>query len=161
MTQFEFNNLMCKYMSSPDTFDLIPPLILQARSEHLHLLVVTENFTSKDGSHRPVIMPIEGRNMILCVTDFNSPRNISFETDRAEIYIEGFLEGLIDNGYDGIVFAQEEQVLGIEWEDLFPEMKSRLPKSIMPAYKTDIRGMVVNEAKVGPNDPCPCGSGKK
>lgn len=66
---------------------------------------------------------------------------------------------VIENGYDGIVFAQGEQVLGIEWEDLFPELKRfKVPAS---SYKTDIRGMVVNEAKPGPNDPCPCGSGKK
>ena len=172
MTQFEFNNLMCKYMSSPDDFEKIPPLILQARSEHLHLLVAYEDFTSKDGTHMAVIVPLEGREMILCATDYNSTMPVDFETEIAETKIEGFLEDLIESGYDGIAFAHGGQVLGIEWEDLFPGMKSRLPKAKAsshktntqePAstYKTDIRGMVVNEAKPGPNDPCPCGSGKK
>ena len=95
MTQFEFNDLLCKYMSSPDTFDLIPPLIMQARSEHLRLQVVHEGITSKDGSHTAVIVPIEGRNMILCATDMRSYSFINFETEVAEVNIEGFLESLI------------------------------------------------------------------
>ena len=96
-------------------------------------MVAYEDFTSKDGTHMAVIVPIEGREMILCATDYNSTMPVGFETEIAETGIEGFLEGLIESGYDGIVFAHGGQLLGIEWEDLFPEMKSRLPKAIASA----------------------------
>lgn len=43
-----------------------------------------------------------------------------------------------------------------EWED---NLSAERRKEITKAYR--VSGIVVNENKVGRNDPCPCGSGKK
>lgn len=59
--------------------------------------------------------------------------------------------------YKNMVAAGADWLYGLEeWNDIFtPERQQEL-------YKEQKRSTtVVNEAKVYPNDPCPCGSGKK
>lgn len=59
--------------------------------------------------------------------------------------------------YKNMVAAGADWLYGLEqWNDIFtPERQKEL-------YKEQKRSTtIVNEAKVYPNDPCPCGSGKK
>ena len=59
--------------------------------------------------------------------------------------------------YKNMVAAGADWLYGLEeWNDIFtPERQKEL-------YKEQKKSTtVVNEAKVYPNDPCPCGSGKK
>ena len=59
--------------------------------------------------------------------------------------------------YKNMVAASADWLYGLpEWNDIFTEEKQK------ELYKEQKRSTtVVNEAKIYPNDPCPCGSGKK
>ncbi len=59
--------------------------------------------------------------------------------------------------YKNMVAAGADWLYGLpEWNDIFDEEKQK------ELYKEQKRSTtVVNEAKIYPNDPCPCGSGKK
>ncbi|MBP9995960.1 MAG: SEC-C domain-containing protein [Lachnospiraceae bacterium] len=59
--------------------------------------------------------------------------------------------------YKNMVAAGAEWLYGLEeWNDIFT------PEKLKELYKEQKRSTtIVNEAKVYPNDPCPCGSGKK
>ena len=59
--------------------------------------------------------------------------------------------------YKNMVAAEAEWLYGLEeWKKIFDEDK------LQELYKEQKRSTtVVNEAKIYPNDPCPCGSGKK
>ncbi|MBR6237577.1 MAG: SEC-C domain-containing protein [Lachnospiraceae bacterium] len=59
--------------------------------------------------------------------------------------------------YKNMVAAGADWLYGLpEWNDIFTEEKQK------ELYKEQKRSTtVVNETKIYPNDPCPCGSGKK
>ncbi len=59
--------------------------------------------------------------------------------------------------YKNMVAAGADWLYGLsEWNDIFDEERQK------ELYKEQKRSTtVVNEAKIYPNDPCPCGSGKK
>ena len=59
--------------------------------------------------------------------------------------------------YKNMVGAEADWLYGLEeWEPIFDEEKRK------ELYKEQKRSTtIVKEAKVFPNDPCPCGSGKK
>ena len=59
--------------------------------------------------------------------------------------------------YKNMVAADAEWLYGLEeWKEIFDEDK------LKELYKEQKRSTtVVNEPKIYPNDPCPCGSGKK
>lgn len=59
--------------------------------------------------------------------------------------------------YKNMVAAEAEWLYGLEeWKKIFDEDK------LQELYKEQKKSTtVVNEAKIYPNDPCPCGSGKK
>ena len=59
--------------------------------------------------------------------------------------------------YKGMVEAKADWLYGLpQWKEIFSEEK------LDELYKEQKRSTtVVKEAKVYPNDPCPCGSGKK
>ncbi len=59
--------------------------------------------------------------------------------------------------YKNMVAAKADWLYGLEeWNDIFSEEKQK------ELYKEQkLSGTVVKEKKIGRNDPCPCGSGKK
>ena len=59
--------------------------------------------------------------------------------------------------YKNMVAAKADWLYGLEeWNDIIPEERRK------ELYKEEkLSGTVVKEKKVGRNDPCPCGSGKK
>ena len=59
--------------------------------------------------------------------------------------------------YKNLVAAEADWLYNLEeWDSIFDEEKRK------ELYKEQKRsGTIVKEAKVYPNDPCPCGSGKK
>ena len=59
--------------------------------------------------------------------------------------------------YKNMVAADAEWLYGLEeWKEIFDEDK------LKELYKEQKRSTtVINEPKIYPNDPCPCGSGKK
>lgn len=59
--------------------------------------------------------------------------------------------------YKNMVAARADWLYGLEeWNDILSEDKRKV------LYKEEkLSGTVVKEKKVGRNDPCPCGSGKK
>lgn len=59
--------------------------------------------------------------------------------------------------YKNMVAAKADWLYGLEeWNDILSEDKRKV------LYKEEkLSGTVVKEKKVGRNDPCPCGSGKK
>ena len=75
--------------------------------------------------------------------------------------------GLIENIYDGIQRPLEEIVRRVFLvriktnEDIKRERVAKETGANAGGDKTVRRQPVVKKIKVGPNDPCPCGSGKK
>lgn len=63
----------------------------------------------------------------------------------------------LDKLYKNMVAAKAEWLYGLEeWDNLLSEEKRK------ELYKEQKKsGTVIKEKKVGRNDPCPCGSGKK
>ena len=61
-----------------------------------------------------------------------------------------------DNGFVEEVTTESNQWTGEEWKEIFDEDK------LKALYKEQKNSQtVVNAPKIYPNDPCPCGSGKK
>ena len=77
------------------------------------------------------------------------------ETMDAETVVNlGFDKELL---YKNMVAAQADWLYGLpEWNDIFSEEKQKELYKEQKASQT-----IRKEAKVYPNDPCPCGSGKK
>ncbi|WP_313339068.1 SEC-C metal-binding domain-containing protein [Sedimentibacter sp.] len=74
-------------------------------------------------------------------------------TEDSEIKAEFDFEKLLWNMHD----AKAEWLYGMkEWEGIFDEEKRKQIKKDYNRSK-----IVINENKIGRNDPCPCGSGKK
>ncbi len=74
-------------------------------------------------------------------------------TEDTEIKAEFDFEKLLWNMHD----AKAEWLYGMnEWEGIFDEEKRKQIKKDYNRSK-----IVINENKIGRNDPCPCGSGKK
>lgn len=76
--------------------------------------------------------------------------NLSLES---EINVEFDFEKLLWNMHD----AKAEWLYGLEeWDNIFDEERRKQIKKDYNRSK-----IVVKETKIGRNDPCPCGSGKK
>jgi len=74
-------------------------------------------------------------------------------TEDSEIKAEFDFEKLLWNMHD----AKAEWLYGMdEWNNIFDEEKRKQIKKDYNRSK-----IVINENKIGRNDPCPCGSGKK
>ncbi|NYB74558.1 SEC-C domain-containing protein [Sedimentibacter hydroxybenzoicus DSM 7310] len=74
-------------------------------------------------------------------------------TEDSEIKAELDFEKLLWNMHD----AKAEWLYGMdEWNNIFDEEKRKQIKKDYNRSK-----IVINENKIGRNDPCPCGSGKK
>lgn len=74
-------------------------------------------------------------------------------TEDSEIKVEFDFEKLLWNMHD----AKADWLYGMdEWSNIFDEEKRKQIKKDYNKSK-----IVVNENKIGRNDPCPCGSGKK
>ena len=83
----------------------------------------------------------------------NKPNPIEEMKEDTEISLDIDLEKL----YYNMVEAKADWLYNLpEWESLLDEEKRK------ELYKTQKKsGTVVKEKKIGRNDPCPCGSGKK
>lgn len=99
-------------------------------------------------SGREFIGFLDGAN-----TSFKETLELEDLTLESEINIEFDFEKLLWNMYD----AKAEWLYGLEeWNNIFDEEKRKQIKKDYNRSK-----IVIKEEKVGRNDPCPCGSGKK
>ena len=91
---------------------------------------------------------LDGINESLIVSnpieEMNEETKVSLEYDKEKLY-------------KNMVAAGADWLYGLtEWNDIFDEEKQK------ELYKEQKRSnTIVNEDKIYPNDPCPCGSGKK
>lgn len=86
-------------------------------------------------------------------TSFIEPLDLESLSEETEVKAEFDFEKLLFNMHD----AKAEWLYGLEeWNGIFDKEKQ---KEIEKQYKKS--KTVVKEEKVGRNDPCPCGSGKK
>lgn len=86
-------------------------------------------------------------------TSFKNELALDELTEDTEINVELDFEKLLWNMYE----ARAEWLHGLEeWNDIFDEEKR---KEIKKNYNRS--KIVVKDKKIGRNDPCPCGSGKK
>ena len=132
MTQEEFYARLDSLMDDESTFDLIPPLITQAKDDGLYILLAFQE--NEKGESIAAYGMLQGHMFLLCAPKWNATDYETFTL--AETEIAGLFEDLIQDGYSGIAFQKNGTVYGIEWSDF-------------------------GRLKPGPNDPCPCGSGKK
>ena len=91
---------------------------------------------------------LDGINESLVVSnpieEMNEETKVSLEYDKEKLY-----RNMVAAGADWLYELTE-------WNDIFDEEKKK------ELYKEQKRSTtVVNEEKIYPNDPCPCGSGKK
>ena len=91
---------------------------------------------------------LDGINESLVVSnpieEMNEETKVSLEYDKEKLY-----KNMVAAGADWLYELTE-------WNDIFDEEKQK------ELYKEQKRSTtVVNEEKIYPNDPCPCGSGKK
>lgn len=91
---------------------------------------------------------LDGINESLVVSnpieEMNEETKVSLEYDKEKLY-----KNMVAAGADWLYELTE-------WNDIFDEEKKK------ELYKEQKRSTtVVNEDKIYPNDPCPCGSGKK
>lgn len=99
-------------------------------------------------SPRDFIGFLDGAN-----TSFKEELELENLTLESEINVEFDFEKLLWNMHD----AKAEWLYGLdEWNNIFDEEKR---KQIRKDYNRS--KIVVKEEKIGRNDPCPCGSGKK
>lgn len=133
MNQNDFYTRLDAWMDSEETFDLIPPLIAQAKSDGLSILVAFQK--NEKGESVAAYGTLQGRMFLLCAPNWNSPQYAEYTL--AETKMDRLFDDLKEDGYGGIAFSKNGTVYGVEWSDLF------------------------DRPKPGPNDPCPCGSGKK
>ena len=111
MTNNEFWNLLEIYARSPQTQTKIPPLILQANTEKLSVLVVTRNRNMN-------ILNVQDKSFAHLVTRFSA--QVPDVCIVGETELDGFFFQLIDSGYHGIAFTIDNTLIGVEWSDLFP-----------------------------------------
>ena len=99
-------------------------------------------------SGREFIGFLDGAN-----TSFKETLGLEDLTLESEINVEFDFEKLLWNMYD----AKAEWLYELEeWNNIFDEEKRKKIKKDYNRSK-----IVVKEEKIGRNDPCPCGSGKK
>ena len=132
MTQEEFYARLDALMADESTFDLIPPLIAQAKADGLSILIAFQK--DDKGESVAAYGMLQGRMFLLCAPKWDATDYGTYTL--AETEIAGLFEDLVQDGYGGIAFQKNGTVYGIEWSDF-------------------------DRLKPGPNDPCPCGSGKK
>ena len=132
MTQADFYSRLDAFLESETTFDLIPPLITQAKADGLSILLAFQK--DEKGELIAAYGMLQGRMFLLCASKWNATDYESYTL--AETEIDGLFEDLVQDGYGGIAFQKNGTVYGIEWSDF-------------------------DKPKPGPNAPCPCGSGKK
>lgn len=86
-------------------------------------------------------------------TSFKESLSLEDLTEESEVKAEFDFEKLLWNMHD----AKAEWLYGLnEWSNIFDDEKR---KQIRKDYNRS--KIVVKEEKIGRNDPCPCGSGKK
>ena len=80
-------------------------------------------------------------------------KNLSELTEESEVVLDFDFEKLYFNMHE----AKADWLYNLsEWEAVLPEEKRQ---EITKAYRAS--KIFIREAKIGRNDPCPCGSGKK
>ena len=132
MNQTDFYARLGALMDSETTFDLIPPLVVQARADGLSILVAFEK--NEKGESVAAYGMLQGRMFLLCAPQWDATGYEPYTL--AETEMGPLFRDLKADGYGGIAFQRNGTVYGIEWSDF-------------------------ERPKPGPNDPCPCGSGKK
>jgi hypothetical protein len=86
-------------------------------------------------------------------TSFIEPLILEDLTDESQIKVEFDFEKLLWNMHD----AKADWLYGMnEWNNIFDEEKRKEIKKDFNRSKIVVKG-----EKIGRNDPCPCGSGKK
>lgn len=86
-------------------------------------------------------------------TSFKEPLVLEDLTEESEIKVEFDFEKLLWNMHD----AKADWLYGMnEWNNIFDEEKRKEIKKDFNRSKIVVKG-----DKIGRNDPCPCGSGKK
>jgi len=86
-------------------------------------------------------------------TSFKNPLVLEDLSEESEIEVEFDFEKLLWNMHD----AKADWLYGMnEWSNIFDDEKRKEIKKDFNRSK-----IVVREQKIGRNDPCPCGSGKK
>ena len=158
MLQSEFYEKLTAYMVSDD-LDSIPSLLTQARADHLKIAVVSRNHKEDDEGIPALFTESEGRTFLMCAV---SPEDPQYDEDLyknqgiiiVEMDIVELFEGLSESDVHGISFEKGNQVCDFEWRDILPEYRNH--------WDSERNGTRIQDVpKVGPNDPCPCGSGKK
>ena len=158
MLQSEFYEKLTAYMVSDD-LDSIPSLLTQARADHLNIAVVSRNHKEDDEGIPVLFTESEGRTFLICAV---SPEDPQYDEDLyknqgiiiVEMDIVELFEGLSESDVHGISFEKGNQVCDFEWRDILPEYRNH--------WDSERNGTRIQDVpKVGPNDPCPCGSGKK
>ena len=132
MTQADFYSRLDSFLESEATFDLIPPLIGQAKTDGLSILVAFQR--NEKGESVAAYGMLQGRMFLLCAPKWDAAEYEAYTL--AETEIGRLFDDMKADGYGGIAFQKNGTVYGVEWSDL-------------------------DRMKPGPNDPCPCGSGKK
>lgn len=101
-----------------------------------------------DMSEKQFVGFLDGAN-----TSFKEPLALEDVTEESIIKTEFDFEKLLWNMHD----AKAEWLYGLnEWSNIFDDEKRKQIKKDFNRSK-----IVVKEEKIGRNDPCPCGSGKK
>ncbi len=86
-------------------------------------------------------------------TSFKEELKLDDITEETQINAEFEFEKLLWNMHE----AKAEWLFGLkEWDNIIPEERRKEIRKDFNRSK-----QVINESKVGRNDPCPCGSGKK
>lgn len=86
-------------------------------------------------------------------SSLENPLEVETLEEDSQIDVKIDFEKLLFNMHD----ATAEWLYGLpQWDNVFTKEKQREIKAAYNRSKT-----VVNEIKIGRNDPCPCGSGKK
>ena len=158
MLQSEFYEKLTALMASDD-LDSIPPLLIQARADHLNIAVVSRTPKEDDEGIPVLFTESEGRTFLICAVSPDDPQyaeGLYKDQDViiVEMEIDGLFEGLSESDIHGIAFEKGKQVCEFGWTDILPEYRNH--------WDSERNGTMVREAaKPGPNDPCPCGSGKK
>ena len=126
MTKLEFWSQLDALTRSSKTYEQIPPLILEARREHLSIPVVFDSFVNPepDGTTgEPAILCIQNKLFIRCATSLYGTEKLPlFKQNQfiGESELDGFFEDLLECGYSGIAFLSSYGFVGIEWRGFAP-----------------------------------------
>ena len=91
------------------------------------------------------------------VDGINDSLNNSYDLETLDENTELILDVNLEKLYFNMLEAKANYLYTLpQWDGIFSVEKR---KEIQKAYKTT--NMVINDNKVGRNDACPCGSGKK